>query len=48
MGGILENTVKEMVLLGAQVKSIKAMIGPTIAQDSYEVGADFWAFYPRG
>jgi YfiH family protein len=38
-GGILENTVAEMRRLGA--KNIHAVIGPTISQSSYEVGAEF-------
>ena len=39
--GVLENTVKEMVNLGAKKKNIKAVLGPCIAQDSYEVSEDF-------
>jgi YfiH family protein len=41
-GGILENTVAAMVELGADAANIHAVIGPTIAQKSYEVGADFY------
>lgn len=38
-GGILDNTVSQMQGLGA--KNIHAVIGPTIRQKSYEVGAEF-------
>jgi YfiH family protein len=40
--GILENTVIAMQNLGADVGNIKAVIGPTITQSSYEVGDDFY------
>lgn len=43
VGGVLENTVREMVSLGASAKRIRAAIGPTIAQKSYEVDLDFRA-----
>jgi YfiH family protein len=39
VGGVLEATIKAMRDLGAT--RIKAAIGPTIAQGSYEVGRDF-------
>lgn len=42
-GGILENTVAAMVDLGAKRSNIVAAIGPTIAQDSYEVDEAFRA-----
>ncbi|WP_421993360.1 peptidoglycan editing factor PgeF [Qipengyuania sp.] len=35
--GILENTVAAMISLGARPERIRAAIGPTIAQASYEV-----------
>lgn len=41
--GIIKNTVDEMVKLGANNKDIEAVIGPTISQDSYEVGEEFFA-----
>ena len=41
MDGVLENTVKEMMNLGAKKKNIIAILGPCIAQDSYEVSEDF-------
>jgi YfiH family protein len=39
--GVLENTAAEMVALGAQPASIKAAVGPCIAQASYEVQEAF-------
>ncbi len=40
-GGVLENTVAEMVNQGADKGSITAALGPCISQASYEVGDDF-------
>ena len=40
-GGVLENTVAAMERLGARRSDIAAALGPTIAQDSYEVDAPF-------
>lgn len=40
-GGVLENTVDAMEALGARRASIVAAIGPTIAQQSYEVDRAF-------
>lgn len=40
-GGVLENTVEEMINQGADKDSILASIGPCISQAAYEVGADF-------
>lgn len=37
VSGVLENAVAAMVALGAQQERIRAAIGPTIAQASYEV-----------
>ena len=37
LGGVLENTVAEMMRLGADPSTIKACLGPCIAQASYEV-----------
>lgn len=42
IGGVLENTILEMEKLGAQRGNIVAAIGPTIAQQSYEVGGEFY------
>lgn len=41
ISGILQNTVKKMQELGANKKNIVAVIGPTIAQKSYEVDTNF-------
>jgi len=40
-GGVLEATIGAMEGLGAERARIVAVIGPTISQDNYEVGADF-------
>lgn len=42
-GGVIENTVLAMEKLGASRKNIAAVVGPCIAQTSYEVGPDFIA-----
>ena len=42
-GGVIENTVAAMEALGATRADIMAVIGPTIAQASYEVGPEFIA-----
>lgn len=39
LGGVLDNTVKEMQRLGAN--DIKACVGPCISRTSYEVSVDF-------
>ena len=39
--GIVHSTVAAMEALGARPARIAAVVGPCIAQDSYEVGADF-------
>ncbi|ADO42103.1 peptidoglycan editing factor PgeF [Ketogulonicigenium vulgare] len=39
--GVLEATVDAMIPLGARRDQITAVIGPTISQRVYEVGADF-------
>ncbi|MCU0832432.1 MAG: peptidoglycan editing factor PgeF [Rhizobiaceae bacterium] len=41
VGGVLENTIATMVALGARHGAIIAVLGPTISQINYEVGADF-------
>jgi YfiH family protein len=41
--GVLENTVAAMEALGARRANIAAVLGPTIAQPSYEVDAPFRA-----
>lgn len=39
--GVLDNTLKSMQTLGADLNRIVAVIGPTIAQKSYEVDTGF-------
>lgn len=41
LGGVLEATVDAMVALGAEREQVRAVIGPTIAQASYQVDAAF-------
>jgi len=59
LAGILESAVTQMETLGARRSRIRAAIGPTIAQDSYEVGGEvrtafmaeetfFTAFFAQG
>ncbi|GAA4475941.1 peptidoglycan editing factor PgeF [Gluconacetobacter asukensis] len=43
VGGVLEATLAAMVALGAAASSVRAVVGPCIAQDSYEVGGDMRA-----
>ena len=43
LGGVLEATIKAMETLGARRASTVAVLGPTISQKSYEVGAEFAA-----
>ncbi len=40
-GGVLDNTIKTMISLGASADNIHAALGPTIGPEDYEVGADF-------
>jgi YfiH family protein len=40
---IIAATIKKMLLIGAKIENIKAIIGPCIRQKSYEVSADFFA-----
>lgn len=41
LGGVVENTIVAMEDLGAARRRIRATVGPCIAQNSYQVGADF-------
>jgi len=41
--GVLETTLEQMERLGASRPAIRAALGPTIAQASYEVGPEFLA-----
>lgn len=43
LGGIVAATAEAMAALGAQPRRMVAVVGPCIAQASYEVGADFQA-----
>jgi YfiH family protein len=43
LGGVLEATLAAMAALGARPGQVVAAIGPSIAQKSYEVGADLHA-----
>jgi YfiH family protein len=43
--GVLEATVAAMETLGASRRAITAVLGPCIAQESYEVGDDFAAAF---
>jgi YfiH family protein len=48
LAGVLEAAVAAMERLGAARESIRAAVGPCIAQDSYEVGPEFPApFFAR-
>ncbi|HCM84086.1 MAG TPA: peptidoglycan editing factor PgeF [Alphaproteobacteria bacterium] len=40
LAGILPATIKAMIQIGANMANIRAAIGPTIQQESYEVGKD--------
>jgi hypothetical protein len=40
VGGIVPNTVRAMVELGAKAQNIRAAIGPTISGGNYEVGPE--------
>lgn len=46
--GVLENTIAAMEALGARRERIAAVLGPTIAQPSYEVDAPFRARFSAG
>jgi polyphenol oxidase len=41
LGGILESTVAAMESIGAKRRSIRAVLGPCIGPDAYEVGPEF-------
>ena len=41
LDGVLEETVTAMERLGADASQIRAVIGPAISQQAYEVGQDF-------
>lgn len=41
LAGIVENTLAQMEALGADRHRIRAVVGPTISPDAYEVGPEF-------
>jgi YfiH family protein len=43
LGGIVESTVAAMCEIGADTSNIRAVLGPCISQDNYEVGDAFKA-----
>lgn len=43
LSGVLENTVEAIVNLGGDRSKIRAVLGPCIGQDNYEVGPEFVA-----
>lgn len=43
LGGVIEATLERMAELGAQTSRVSAAVGPCIARESYEVGAEFRA-----
>ena len=45
--GIIENTLAGLVAQGARLDSLRCVIGPCIAQASYEVGADYADIFAR-
>jgi YfiH family protein len=48
LAGVVEATVKAMSKLGARPERIAAVIGPTISQEAYEVGAEFMQQFVAG
>lgn len=45
LAGVIKNTIQAMESLGAERSSIRAAIGPSIQQFSYEVGEDVYAAF---
>lgn len=41
LGGIVESTIAAMCETGASTENIRAVLGPCISQENYEVGHDF-------
>lgn len=41
LGGVIDATISAMEKLGADRNQIRAVLGPTISRQAYEVGADF-------
>ena len=48
LAGVVQSTVARMVELGAVPDCIRAVVGPCIAPQSYEVGEDFRAAFEAG
>lgn len=42
IGGIIENTIESMQSIGAETRQIRAVIGPSIHQNSYEVDQHYY------
>lgn len=40
--GVIQNTISAMVAIGADKQKIQCIIGPTIAQPSYQIGKDMY------
>lgn len=40
--GIIGNAINKMIEIGADIKNIKAIIGPAIQQNSYQISEDFY------
>ena len=47
LGGVIHSTVTAMQALGAEPSRMVAVVGPCIAQGSYEVGADYQDRFAR-
>lgn len=45
LDGVVEATIAAMQALGARSERVRAVVGPCIRQESYEVGADFRAAF---
>jgi polyphenol oxidase len=45
LSGVLESTIDAMLKLGGRIETIRVALGPTIAQQSYEVGPEFIATF---
>ncbi len=41
LGGVLESTIEAMEALGAQRNNMRAVLGPSISAENYEVGPEF-------
>lgn len=41
-GGVIEATIEQMLMLGARREGIVACVGPSITQNNYEIGPEFF------